>query len=103
MVSGSSAHPVLLPRNSVGRHRLRSALGAGRADSVSWRIAWERDWEVLWLRWSEAGRPPLVRVPTRRGFGFRVIESTIRNNSAARCVRAAWEPGELSAAQEKLV
>ena len=34
---------------------------------------------LLRLRWSEAGGPPLAGVPSRRGFGSRVLEGTIRD------------------------
>ncbi|WP_090561424.1 PAS domain S-box protein [Belnapia rosea] len=34
---------------------------------------------VLRLRWSEAGGPPVIGTPRRRGFGSRVLEGTVRN------------------------
>jgi two-component sensor histidine kinase len=33
---------------------------------------------LLRLRWEEAGGPPLAAAPTRRGFGSRVLEATLR-------------------------
>ena len=30
------------------------------------------------LRWEEAGGPPVTAPPTRRGFGSRVLEATLR-------------------------
>ncbi|SDB60921.1 PAS domain S-box protein [Belnapia rosea] len=80
-----------LATNAI-KHGALSAPG-GRI-SVSWRIAGETDRGTLWLRWSEAGGPPVAGQPERRGFGSRVIEATIRDQLGG-MVRAAWEPGGL--------
>lgn len=44
------------------------------------RLTWQLDHEAAHLRlcWSESGGPP-VKPPSRRGFGSRLIEATIRN------------------------
>ena len=42
--------------------------------SVSWRV----EDGTLRLCWAEAGGPPLAGPPSRRGFGSRVLESTVR-------------------------
>ncbi|WP_407522185.1 sensor histidine kinase [Methylobacterium oryzisoli] len=44
--------------------------------SVAWRIVAEADEPWLFLRWEEAGGPPVV-APTRSGFGSRLIERTL--------------------------
>jgi two-component sensor histidine kinase len=46
---------------------------------VRWRIG-RRTGEdgSLRLRWTEAGGPPVAGAPSRRGFGTRVIDATIR-------------------------
>lgn len=43
------------------------------------RISWSRDNSELRIEWVEQGGPP-VTTPTRRGFGSRLIERSIRND-----------------------
>jgi two-component sensor histidine kinase len=45
--------------------------------TVSWRFE-GRAAGLLRLRWAEAGGPPLPGPPTRRGFGSRVLDGTVR-------------------------
>jgi PAS domain S-box-containing protein len=74
------------------KHGALSAPG-GRI-SVSWRVAGEVDGRMLWLRWAEAGGPPVAGAPARRGFGSRVIEATIRDQLGG-TVRKTWDAGGL--------
>ena len=55
---------------------------------VSWSV---RGQAVLNLRWQEAGGPAVVGVPARRGFGTRIIDSTIRTQLGG-AVQIGWEP-----------
>ena len=46
---------------------------------------------LLQLRWAEEGGPPVKGSPTRRGFGSRVVEGTVRGQLAG-AVAFTWEP-----------
>ena len=46
--------------------------------SVAWRLEGGTAAGVLRLRWAEAGGPPVAGPPTRRGFGSRVLDGTVR-------------------------
>jgi two-component sensor histidine kinase len=48
----------------------------------------------LRLRWEEAGGPPIAGPPERRGFGSRVIETTVRDQLRGE-VSFTWAPGGL--------
>jgi two-component sensor histidine kinase len=58
------------------------------------------DWEVdgtegaLRLRWAEQGGPPVSAPPTRRGFGSRVVEATVRDQLGGTVTRR-WATGGL--------
>ena len=69
------------------KHGALSAPG-GRL-RVSWTL--DRGAGALRLRWAEAGGPAVAGPPARRGFGSRVIETTVRNQLGG-TVRAAWTP-----------
>ncbi len=51
------------------------SLPGGRLQ-VTWSVDPER--RELVLRWVERGGPPVLALPTRRGFGTRVLETTVR-------------------------
>jgi two-component sensor histidine kinase len=57
--------------------------------SVAWRL--DPDAGVLRLRWAEEGGPPVPGEPARRGFGSRVIETTVRRQLGGTLLRA-WAP-----------
>jgi len=58
--------------------------------SVSWTVVSE----VLQLCWRETQGPPIGAAPVRRGFGTRVLDSTIRRQLGG-TVRLGWEPAGL--------
>jgi PAS domain S-box-containing protein len=60
---------------------------AGRV-AVSWHLE-EGVAGVLRLRWVETGGPPVSGPPTRRGFGSRVLEGTVRGQLGG-AVSLAW-------------
>jgi PAS domain S-box-containing protein len=66
-----------LATNAV-KHGALSA--AGGHVEVSWQVAGDR----LKLRWTETGGPPVMRPPTRRGFGARVLEGTVQRQLGGR-------------------
>jgi PAS domain S-box-containing protein len=43
------------------------------------RIAWEVRGGILQIRWEERGGPAIVELPSRRGFGSRLVERSIRS------------------------
>ena len=57
--------------------------------AVSWRLEGGTAAGVLRLRWAEAGGPPWAGPPTRRGFGSRVLDSTVRGQLGG-AVRLCW-------------
>ena len=61
--------------------------------SVSWDLV-PGATERLRLRWAEAGGPAVAGTPSRRGFGSRVLEGTLRNQLRG-AVSLAWEPSGL--------
>jgi len=56
--------------------------------TVNWRV--DRGEERLCLRWAEKGGPVLADTPTRRGFGSRVIEATVRGQLGGSVARS-WD------------
>ncbi len=48
----------------------------------------------LRIRWAESGGPPVAGPPTRRGFGSRVLQATLRDQLGGR-VEQCWLPGGL--------
>lgn len=56
-------------------------------------LGWEVPGGTLRLRWEESGGPP-VAPPSRKGFGSRVLEATIRDQLGGRIERR-WEPSGL--------
>lgn len=59
-------------------------------------LSWHRDEPegVLRLRWAEEGGPAVAAPPARRGFGSRVIESSVRDQLGG-SVRPHWGPDGL--------
>jgi PAS domain S-box-containing protein len=74
---------------------------AGGRISVRWWLerANNPGERVLGLRWNEAGGPPLVGSPARRGFGTRVLEGTLRGQLGG-AVTLHWAPTGLDCAIE---
>ena len=78
---------------NAAKHGALSAPG-GRLE-VRWRAGrMAGDDGLLRLRWAETGGPPLAGPPTRRGFGTRVIEATVRGQLGG-AVERRWEPSGL--------
>jgi two-component sensor histidine kinase len=44
---------------------------------VSWGLVPDGTGDILWVTWKEKGGPP-VHEPTRRGFGSRLVEQSMR-------------------------
>jgi PAS domain S-box-containing protein len=59
-------------------------------------VIWETDADkgLLRLLWAEAGGPPVAAPPTRRGFGSRLLEATLKDQLGGTLTRD-WRPGGL--------
>jgi two-component sensor histidine kinase len=78
---------------NAAKHGALAVLG-GRVE-LRWRAGRRAgDDGLLRLRWAETGGPPLAGPPASRGFGTRVIESTIRFQLSG-AVERRWEPSGL--------
>ncbi|MBD0273504.1 MAG: PAS domain-containing protein, partial [Acetobacteraceae bacterium] len=64
---------------------------AGGVVAIGWDL--DRCAGLLLLRWAETGGPPLAGAPSRRGFGSRVLEATIRDQLGGRVKRDWSGPG----------
>lgn len=60
------------------------------------RVAWSVDHAdgLLSIRWEENGGPPIMVLPSRRGFGTRVLEGTIKNQLGG-TLQCYWEASGL--------
>ncbi len=84
---------------SMALHELATnATKHGALSAPDGRVSmfWEVDGRagMLRFRWAEAGGPPVVAPPTRRGFGSRMLEATLRDQLGGRVSRE-WLPGGL--------
>lgn len=89
-VPAGSAQPLAMAAHELATNAVKhGALSvSGGSVSVSWRLSGGPG-GVLWLRWAEAGGPP-VHQPARRGFGSRVLDATVRGQLGG-AVSLAWE------------
>ena len=72
---------------NAAKHGALSAPG-GRV-ILSWRL----EGQELHLRWQEEGGPPVLAPPGRRGFGSRVIDTTVRGQLGGRLVMLWQQQG----------
>ena len=59
------------------------------------RVVWSAQEGGLGLVWTERGGPPPDGVPSRRGFGTRLIEATVRRQLSG-TLEQRWEPAGLT-------
>jgi PAS domain S-box-containing protein len=105
-VAGPAVHlaPAAAQGVSMALHELATNAtkhGALSAPGGAVRLSWEidRGAAVLRLLWEERGGPPVASPPTRRGFGTRVVEGTVRDQLGGRVARR-WEAAGLACATE---
>ncbi len=91
--------PLTAQPLSMALHEL--ATNAAKYGSLSvpdgtLRLSWREDppGVRLRLRWEEAGGPPISGPPQRRGFGSRVVETTVRDQLRGE-VSFTWAPAGL--------
>ncbi|WP_052402799.1 PAS domain S-box protein [Muricoccus aerilatus] len=74
-----AAQPLAMAVHELATNALKYgalSVPTGRV-AVSWRLESE-PLGTLRLRWAERGGPPVTAPPSRRGFGSRVLEGTVR-------------------------
>jgi two-component sensor histidine kinase len=89
--------PALTQGLSMALHELATNATKHGALSVPGgrlTVSWTVRNGALHLRWRETGGPQVGTAPTRRGFGTRVLDSTIRGQLSGQ-VRSAWVPAGL--------
>ena len=74
---------------NAAKHGALSLLGG--TVEVRWIVEPMGSAEVLHIRWAESGGPPVHGAPARKGFGTRVIETTVRGQLGG-TVSRKWEP-----------
>ena len=63
----------------------------GGTIALTWRTTKDGGGSRLHLQWTEADGVPIPRTPTRRGFGTRLIEATVRGQLGGDVIRL-WRP-----------
>jgi PAS domain S-box-containing protein len=92
MLPAGAAQPLAMAVHELATNAAKyGALSVleGRV-SVSWRLDVDAAASVLRLRWAEAGGPPVTGPPTRRGFGSRVLDGTLRSQLGGK-VSLTWK------------
>lgn len=75
---------------NAAKHGALSVRG-GKVE-VRWTVGRRKGEDgLLRLHWAEAGGPPVAGPPARRGFGTRVVETTVRGQLGG-MVERRWEP-----------
>jgi PAS domain S-box-containing protein len=95
-VPAGAAQPLAMAVHELATNAVKhGALSApGGQVTVSWRLDGDPGAEILRLRWREAGGPPVLEPPERRGFGTRVIEGTLCGQLGG-SVQKTWETSGL--------
>ncbi|MBC9177177.1 HWE histidine kinase domain-containing protein [Pseudoroseomonas ludipueritiae] len=83
----AAAQPLAMAMHELATNALKHgalSVSGGQA-TVSWRLrdTEEAPGDLLTLRWEETKGPP-VTPPTRRGFGFRMLEAIVRGQLGGR-------------------
>lgn len=96
-VPATAAQPLAMAVHELATNAVKYgalSVAEGRI-SISWCI--ERGVTgsaLLRLRWMEEQGPPVLNVPKRRGFGWRVLDGTVRGQLGGR-IALAWEAAGL--------
>ncbi|MGG5820813.1 HWE histidine kinase domain-containing protein [Falsiroseomonas sp. HW251] len=88
-----AVQPLALVLHELATNAVRHGAFSVPAGAV--RTAWEADGGagVLQLRWEERGGPPVAGPPPRRGFGLRLLETTVRRQLGGDLTYYWVEPG----------
>ena len=93
----STVQPLAMVAHELATNAVKyGALSAAEGYvSVSWHVErGDQGPARLRLRWIEAGGPPVSGAPKRKGFGGRMLDSTVRVQLGGR-VMLTWEPAGL--------
>ncbi|TCZ52743.1 PAS domain-containing sensor histidine kinase [Roseicella aquatilis] len=91
-----AAQPVAMAVHELATNAVKHgalSVPGGRL-SVHWTLGAGAT-PLLRLRWVEAGGPAIPQTPTRRGFGSRVLDGTIRGQLGG-SIDLSWEPTGLA-------
>ena len=93
-LAATAAQPMSLVLHELSTNAVKYGALSVRGGVV--RLSWRRDEEagLLRLRWEERGGPAIAARPGRRGFGSRVIETTVRNQLGGQ-LEQDWTPAGL--------
>ena len=92
-VPAGAAQPLAMAVHELATNAVKHG-GLATPDggvSVTWQLETTADAPLLHLRWAERRSSPLTTPPTRRGFGTRVLDATIRQQLGGR-VAQHWPP-----------
>ena len=89
----AAVQPLSMALHELATNAVKyGALSAADGEvSIGWTL--DRRSGLLLLRWAETGGPPLAGAPSRRGFGSRVLEATVRDQLGGRVKRDWSGPG----------
>jgi PAS domain S-box-containing protein len=96
-LSPAAVQPLTMVLHELATNAARHGALAcpGGTVEVTWRLGRRAGEDgLLRLRWAEQGGPPIPGPPTRRSFGSRFIDSTIRGQLGG-SVERNWEPSGL--------
>lgn len=100
----SAAQPLAMMFHELATNAVKYgalSLPAGRI-AVVWQLLNGGEEQKLLLRWTETGGPPVLEPPTRRGFGSRMLEATLRGQLGGK-IAFAWERSGLVCNVEALL
>lgn len=91
-----AAQPLSMAIHELATNALKyGALSASAGKlAISWHVDRAASGDVLRLRWAETGGPAPEGPPTKRGFGSRVLEGTVRGQLGG-AVSVDWNGGGL--------
>ncbi len=93
-----AAQPLAMALHELATNAVKHGARSRPAGSVA--VAWElvpgapAEPPTLRITWAETGGPPVSGTPSRRGFGSRVLEGTLRGQLGG-AVTLDWLPGGL--------
>ncbi|WP_424140499.1 sensor histidine kinase [Roseomonas chloroacetimidivorans] len=96
-LSPAAVQPLTMVLHELATNAARHGAlsNPGGTVEVTWRVGRRAGEDgLLRLRWAEQGGPPIPGPPTRRGFGSRFMDSTIRGQLGG-VVERSWAPSGL--------
>jgi PAS domain S-box-containing protein len=91
-IAHTAAQPIGMALHELATNAAKHGALSRSGGTVTLR--WWLEGGGLRLLWEERGGPPVAGPPTRRGFGSRLIEATVKTQLGG-TVEKHWEPGGL--------